>query len=293
MDYFIVRSRLALKKHQSDGAVSEARRALDLSSNDAEAMEVLAEALIFSGQSNGGIEYAQRAMRQNPTQPGRPLYLMGLAEFSLGNTSASINYLSRAIKHTPNDASILGVLAAAYGELGQIEKAKSVFEEYNRVAVGEHWVLHEIMTQFPFSTATVLNRFAAGLRMAGAPVRSGEFLPLHMANKLSGREIKSLLFGKQIEGTRFWNMDDRWRQQRMATGTVEHTGHAIQPGVNSGDSGVGKIEEDMLCEIWPKLAKDIELCFVVFLITDRVARIRWGDYVMVTDSGPHPFSVAD
>ncbi len=37
----------------------------------------------------------------------------------------------------------------------------------------------------------------------------------------------------------------------------------------------------------------IEVCIVVFRITDRIARIEWGDYVMVTDTAPNPFSLAD
>ncbi len=291
-DYFIVRSRLALRRHQPDSAIAEARRALDISSNDAEAMEALSEALIFAGRSREGIEYAQRAMRQNPTQPGRPLYLIGLAEFSLGNTGEAAKFLNRAQSHAAKERRFAGLLAAAYGELGQTAQAKASLAEF-KPTHDDNFPLHEIMSFYPFSNASVLNRFADGLKVAGANVQSGGFLPLHAANRLTGSEIKSLLFGKRIEGKSFWQDESSWQQQRQADGAVEHFGIGIQPGVNNGDTGAGKIENDMLCEVWPKLVEDLKLCVVVFRVTERIARIKWADYVMVTETGPHPFSAAN
>ncbi len=291
-DYFIVRSRLALKRHQPDRAISEARRALDLSSNDTEAMEALAAGLIFAGQSKAGIEYAQNAMRQNPTHLGRPLYLIGLAEFSLGNTAEAVEFLNRAIKHAPDEARFYGVLAAAYGELGQTAQARAAFENW-KPGDGT-WRLDEIVAKYPISDAGVLDRFADGLKDVGVSVQSGGYYPVHTTNKLTGPEIKTLLFGSQIGGDHPWcSSYCLWRQVRTADGTVQHLGHPIQPGVAAKDSGSGKIKNNMLCEIWPKLAKDIELCVAVFRITDRIARIKWGDYIMVTDHGPMPFSLTD
>ena len=58
-------------------------------------------------------------------------------------------------------------------------------------------------------------------------------------------------------------------------------------------TGVGRIENDMLCEQWEDLSKDLEICVVVFRVPERNARIRWGDYVMVTETGPQPFKLAE
>ncbi len=291
--YFIVRSRLALKRHLTDQAIVEARRALDLSSNDAEAMETLAQALIYSGQERVGMEYAQRAMRQNPAQPGHSLYLMGLAEFSLGNTEEAIKYLTRAIQHAPTESSFSGLLAAAYGELGQVENAKAAFEDWNTSK--DNWFLDDVAQHYPFSTAKVLERFAGGLRVAGLSVRTAGYLPLHSANRLSGPEIRSLVFGSTVGGSleNYGAGNPTWRQRRDSIGTVEQLRGTVQAGVRAGDIGEGRIDNDALCETWPKLARDIELCVAFFRITDHVGRIHWGDYVMVTDRGALPFSVID
>jgi len=109
-----------------------------------------------------------------------------------------------------------------------------------------------------------------------------------------------LLFGKRIEGKTFWDgifggmgQAPKWLQQRNAEGSVEHKGFPILPGVNSKDTGIGKVKNDMLCETWPKLADDLETCLVIFRVTERIARIQWGEYVLVTETGPHPFSIVN
>ena len=49
-DAHVVRSRMALYKHQVEAALREAERALDLNGNDVEALKAKAGALIYSGQ---------------------------------------------------------------------------------------------------------------------------------------------------------------------------------------------------------------------------------------------------
>jgi TolB-like protein/DNA-binding SARP family transcriptional activator len=296
-DFHVLRSWLALKKHQHDRAIAEAERALELRPNDAEALEALAEALIYAGRPEQGIEFAQRAMRQNPAFLGRPLYLLGLAEFALGHPDKAVEHLDRAIRHAPKETDILAVLAAAYAELGLIEQAKAAFATFReqwggRMGWGGWHTLAKPVTAYPFSNPGVLGRLADGLRGAGATASVGGHLPLHTTNKLTGPEIKSLLFGKEIKGIEFWR-EGAWRQRRSADGGVAHVGTPIHPGVGGGDTGDGRIEDDMLCERWPVLSTAFEMCVVVFRISERNARIRWGDYVMVTDTGPHPFRVVE
>ena len=49
----------------------------------------------------------------------------------------------------------------------------------------------------------------------------------------------------------------------------------------------------MLCEQWEDLPKELEICVVIFRVPDRAARARWGDYVMVTETGPQPFNLVE
>ena len=84
-----------------------------------------------------------------------------------------------------------------------------------------------------------------------------------------------------------------WRRQQTADGAVEYSGYQIQSGVPLKAIGKSWIEDDMLCEVWPTKTKPLELCSVIFRMPEGEARIRWGDYVMVTDTGPHGFNLAE
>ncbi len=296
-DYHVLRSWLALRKHQHDRAIGEAEEALELNPNDVEAMEALAEALIYAGQPKAGIELAERAIRQNPTSLGRALYLMGTGEFALGNPVKALEYLDRAIRQAPKETYFGGILTAVHGELGQVEQAQAavkVFEQQQDFIWGGTTLrLGQAMSLYPFSDPDVLDRLANDFKAAGVSVGIGGYLPLHKVNKLSGSEIKSLLFGKEIKGHWFWADKRKWRQQRTIGGGVEHFGWPIHPSVQGGDTGVGRIENDMLCEQWADLPKDLEICVVVFRVPERIARSRWGDYVMVTETGPQPFKLVE
>ena len=108
---------------------------------------------------------------------------------------------------------------------------------------------------------------------------------------MNGAEIESLLSGGKIECREFWN-NQIWRRQQTADGVVEYDGFMIQPGMPSKTIRTSRIEDDMLCERWPDEPQSLELCSVIFRIPEKIARNRWGDYVMVTDTGPHPFKLA-
>ena len=73
---------------------------------------------------------------------------------------------------------------------------------------------------------------------------------------------------------------------------MEYHGYQIQPGLPWKAIGTARIEDDMLCEDWSGKTEPLELCTVIFRIPEGNARIRWGDYVMVTDTGAHGFKLA-
>lgn len=311
-DHHVLRSWLALRKHQHTQAVAEAERALELNPNDPDALEALSEALILAGRPDEGIEFARRAMRRNPLLLGRPLYLLGLAAFARGDAESAVAHAERAIDQAPTHrAEISGLLAAALGQLGLDDRAEAAFREFSEAFVNRPdraWSVRTLafanprfhtwrridlawsVYSFPFADRRVLERFAAGLRAAGAPGSVGGYLSLHPRNRLGGEDIRALLFGHEIEGTDFWLAEHHWRERRAENGRVDHFGYPIHPGLPTTASGQGWIHDDRLCERWPALSTSFEICVAVFRVPGEAARARWGDYVMVTDTGPHPFS---
>jgi TolB-like protein/class 3 adenylate cyclase/Flp pilus assembly protein TadD len=292
-DVHVVRSWLALKRHQHKRAIAEAELALELNPNDVEALETLAKAQIYAGQPKAGIELAERAMRQSPTLLARPFLLMGLAEFALGNPDKAAEHIERAFELGSGEIDYAAILAAAYGKLGHIDQAKAAFDNFRQGYVLDHSPnVAQSMGQFQFSDPSVLERLAEGLKLAGVRVGIGGYLPLHEMNRLSGAEIEALLSGREIEGRELWS-DRAWQRRQTADGAVEYSGFQIQPGVPWKAIGIARIEDDMLCEEWSGTTEPLELCSVIFRMPDGEARIRWDDFVIVTDTGPQPFKLVE
>ncbi len=294
-DLHVVRAWLALGRYQHSRAIAEAKRALELSPNDVDALEALARARIYAGQPRSGIELAQKAMRQNPTLQARPFMLMGLAEFALGNPGNAVAHIERAFELGSEEITYAGILASAYGKLGRIDQAQAALTVF-RQSFRETPDLSRSMTSFPFSDHDVLERLAEGLELAGVKVwftrEDGGYLPLLASNRLTGAEIKRLLSGSKIEGKSFWSTP-RWQRLETADGAVVYTGYPTQSGVPENAIGTSRVEDDLLCERWPEAPDAPELCSAIFRVPEGNARTRWGDYVLVTDSGPHPFRLAE
>jgi len=294
-DVHIVRSWLALNKYQKKRAIIEAEQALDLAPNNVDAMEALARALIYSGRPEAGIELAKSVMRQNPTLLASPSLLIGLAEFSIGNLETAVEYLERGFELGSEEIRYAGVLAAAYAELDRIDHAKQAHEVFQEVDINPS-ELGDAMTLFPFSDPGVLLRLAKGLERAGIKVwftvEDGGYMPLVDSNKLSGAEIESLLPGSTLEGKRFWGVGAPWKRQQSFDGTVKYSGFGIQSGVPKSAIGTSRVEDDSLCERWSVEPEPLELCSLIFRLPEGNARTRWGDFVLVTDTGPNSFNVA-
>jgi tetratricopeptide (TPR) repeat protein len=294
-DVHVVRSWIALNKYQKKRAIFQAELALELDPNSVDAMEALARAQIYAGRPESGIKLAKRVMRQNPTLMARPSLLIGLAEFALGNSEVAVEYLERGFELGSEEIRYAGVMAAAYAEIGRVDQAKKANEVFQQVDLTPTG-LANAMTLFPFSNSDVLRRLAKGLELSGVKVwytvEDGGYMPLDESNKLNGTEIESLLSGKKLEGKRFWGLSAPWGRQQSNDGAVEYTGFGIQTGVPKSAIGTSQIEDDMLCERWSEEPEPLELCSVIFRLPEGNARIRWGDYVLVTDSGPNSFKVA-
>jgi len=294
-DIHVVRSWLALNKYQKKRAIFEAERALDMDPNNVDAMEALARAKIYAGHPDSGIQLAKRVIRQNPTLQATPSLLIGLAQFALGNPESAIEHIERGFELGSREIQYAGILAAAYAELGQLEPAKKANEAFQQ-ADNYDTELAEAMSLFPFSDSDTLRRLANGLELSGVKVwytvEDGGYMSLVDSNQLNGDEIELLLSGKTIEGKRFWSQGAPWGRYQGLDGSVEYTGFKIQPGIPRSMVGTSRVEDDMLCERWPNDPRPLELCSLIFRLPETNARTRWGDYVLVTDTGPNSFNVA-
>ena len=143
----------------------------------------------------------------------------------------------------------------------------------------------------PFEEKAVLEKLARGFELAGAPKRPPTlYLQLDRSNRLTGVEIKNLLFGNRIKGEDFWRQT-LWKQARRHDGQVTHSGEPIHivDYVYSHDEtvGTGWVEGDRLCQSWPIGETSVTVC-------EQIYRGPVGGsetYYLVTDMGPHQFQI--
>ena len=109
-----------LYRKEHDAALESYGRALKLNPNDADLMSEKADALCHVGRSEEGIELLEKAMQLNPFYPDQYLWYLGGAYFNLMRYEEAISVLQKM--NNPVEGRRL--LAASFGQLGQIEEAK-------------------------------------------------------------------------------------------------------------------------------------------------------------------------
>jgi adenylate cyclase len=156
-------------------AQAELEMAVAIDRNCAEALRLLATALLFLGEPEAAIPHLERAIRLNPRDPNLSGYLwpLGQCHLLLGQVDEAIALLRKACAALPGDYFVHLNLAGALGIRGDLDEARAALAEALKIKpkvnsltkyrahtpwIGNprHWALRD----------KTLN---AGLRRAGFP----------------------------------------------------------------------------------------------------------------------------
>ncbi len=272
-----IASSMALNRRQFKEAIEEAERAIALNPNDASCHYTMAEALVYGGKPNKGIEYIETAMRLDPRFQTDPLYLRGIAYFSMGRYEKAVNFLERALKRIPAPGQQMFPLIAAYAYLGRLKEASKAAD----VMAQTHW-LRDTMYRFPFKDPVVAERFVDGLSKAGYPTRPFDYYKIYEENRLTGEEVRNIVFGLKVptsDGFVHRTMDGKatWRGYGGKT-----------------DKGKSWVEGDLLCDQWQERYKGYKNCYPVFRNPEGSKSYEFrNEYLSVTDFGIIAWSPMD
>jgi len=119
-----------------DGALAEAERALALSPNLASAHAALARTLIFSGRPRGGLVALEKSIRLDPHNRALPVRLneLTLGLYLSGEYEGAVEAAKRAIRSNPEYPLPYRWLSAALGQLGRTAEAKEALEKAISIA---------------------------------------------------------------------------------------------------------------------------------------------------------------
>jgi tetratricopeptide (TPR) repeat protein len=272
-------SELKLSQHLHQEAIAEAEQAIALDPSNPYANSIMAKALIMSGRPEESIAFVKKAMRLDPHNPAGYLSLLGLAHFTMGQLEEAVALIERALTLNPvGTTEANNVLASAYGLLGRDQDGQNAYYKTASTWGGIYTNMRRKMYWYPFKDPEVAERFASGLLKTGIFLHSG-YYKLSEDDKLSGEEIKALVFGRTVCGS---------------DGCIDRTkqGQATYHDGQVSESGRSWIEGDMLCNQWKTRLKGLKYCAPVFRNHEATAGLL-NDYLSINDYGFTTFSPVD
>jgi adenylate cyclase len=153
---------------QIDRAIADARRALALDPNFADAYAALGVALHYAGNASESLEQFEQTVRLNPHYPPLFLFFMAQDYFALERYEEAAELLRRRLARRSDSDTSLVLLAACYGHLGRAADARAAWQEALRV--NPDYSIEHRRQILPYKNPADFERVVLGLRKAGLPV---------------------------------------------------------------------------------------------------------------------------
>ncbi|MHC4459142.1 MAG: hypothetical protein ACYS0I_19040 [Planctomycetota bacterium] len=170
-------------------------------------------------------------------------------------------------------------LPIIYAQVGRVEEARAMLDDRTKGWPASMKNVRWLMSTMGFKDLQVAERFAEGLIKAGLPGEPSGFYKISKENRLTGKEIRKLFFGRKVGGSNMIT-GKKWRVERSKEGKA-----TIRDGDDS-DTGKSWIEEDMLCDQWDEGLKD---CWVVYRNPEGTPDNN-DEYLGAPGYGIYPFS---
>ena len=121
--------------HELDRGISEAKRAVELNPNYAQAYNLLGHGLALAGQPAEGILCNERAIQLSPRDPRRGIWIwsLGFCHLSARQYNDAVELFERSVQRHPGNPDAHLGLASCFGHLGRVEDARAAVEEYRRL----------------------------------------------------------------------------------------------------------------------------------------------------------------
>lgn len=152
---------------QDEMAIAEAERAVQLNPSNALAHYHLGNILDLTGESESGIAAMERGLQLNPKDPRIHFMMSGLARAHLNarRYEEAAQWARKSIHRRSDDPRAHAVLAAALAYMGQLEEARTSFDQCERT---RHGFTEESVLLREYRNPSDNEHILAGLRKAAA-----------------------------------------------------------------------------------------------------------------------------
>jgi adenylate cyclase len=142
-------------------------RALDVNPNSSIALTIAGWIETASGNPEKALELFDRAQRLSPRDVRGWTIAGGMAfaHYRLGDLEKAVTYAQKALADNPRSSGALWVLAAAFGKMGEKEKAAAALAEVLKIEPG--LTLSRLRARTMYTRKDVWLKLGDGLRLAG------------------------------------------------------------------------------------------------------------------------------
>jgi len=263
---YVVAANMDTARKRFDEAVSSAEKALLIAPNEYLANVVMGQVLNCVGRADEALKYLDTAMRLDPRFLDISLAERGKAFFLLGEYENAVESIQRGLILNPALTNYSSFEAASHAFLGNMKEAKDAWHRFEGgFPAYEYLTTKYLYDFFPFKDQKVFDRFIEGLNKAGFEGNPSNYYKVDKMNRLSGQEIKAILFGKTATGfnpalSSVADFSYRW----TAEGNLE----IDCPDGAISERGKSHIEGDSICNQFDYLYDGMEECMDVYYITE-------------------------
>jgi len=218
----------------------------------------------------------------------------------MGKLEEALTAYRKAHKHNPKLRWVLTRLAVVYANLGRTEEARNTLQPLIKYYAGKGVEVVNLRSQMylrPFKDKEVERRFADGLIKAGIPGEPGGYYKIYQENKLTGEQIKDLVFDQTVAGFDVVS-GKQWRIKRDKDGKATYCGPKgyvkgkVADVEETSDTGKSWIKGKRLYNQWANLYGGLEDCFPIYKNPEGMPEKK-DEYIGVAVYGFVPFSVFD
>jgi adenylate cyclase len=150
---------------QHDRAIEEAKMAIELDPNYADAHAYLSQLYILTGQAEKAIDPIKEAMRINPNSPFWYHYTYGFAHFFMRDFDVAVENIEKAVERNSNVVFVQTAFVASLAMAGRQDDAEWQVEELQ--ALGFNKPLDEYIGESPIQDPNYRALYREGLARAG------------------------------------------------------------------------------------------------------------------------------
>ena len=194
---YTIAAYMDIMRKRFDEAVSFAERAVFMAPNEYLANIAMGHVLNCVGRADEALKFLDKAMRLDPRFLDILLVEKGKALFILGDYEKAVESIQSGLTLNPALTNYSSFEAASHAFLGKEKEAKNAWAKFvDGFPFKSNLTTRYLYYFFSFKDHKVFDRFIDGIKKAGFSGNPSDYYKVEKKNKLSGLEIRELLFGK-------------------------------------------------------------------------------------------------